>query len=822
MGAMRARSGFTRNVLRWCALATLVACGDPQAGGKRGGRAEDDAGSAADAGSTDAGTDAARPSASCADLECDPLASCADADGEARCTCFDGLSGDGLSCADIDECAEAALNDCDVNAVCLNRVGTYTCRCEVRASDGSCLDFDECAGDTNTCHPNASCTNQDDGFDCACADGFTGDGSACSNVNECAGSFSCAANARCVDTRGSYNCACDPRFEGDAATSCVDKCEALKASCMGSGQRCQIGLEGVAVCEACTDGSSSDGLSCVGDGACTGCGDNTRCDTSGAPACVCADGFTGDPLLGCTDIDECAAATKPADCDEPLREVCLNVPGGYVCDCAEGFVRNAGACVGVNECASGAALCDPNAICLDDSPGYDCVCKAGFTGDGFTCRNVNECAAGSDNCLKDGTAQCVDTRGGFRCECLPGYLGDGVTACNNIDECTDPALNDCDVHADCKDAHPADEPVGFTCACKPGYVGNGRECGVPNPCLDSTKNDCDRNAVCTPTENGYECGCPSSERLVGDGQSCRCDLSGRWAMRQDVHVKWNDRLFPGGAIVAVEGGESRASVWELHEYAYDGATLVVKKKGCGSDTTPDFTSDYYEDTYASYVPNAVFDALELVPGTNVPLPAASAVPGAMFTTPMEAAVVGITLSDPLNDPWPGAGAGDIPWDDTDGDGQPGLSLWPRGTTKITKAGAPNTYDYVIVGFDMMTSLPNARAGCSSVASRVITHMDVGIDSCTRLTGQVFNDRTQARVHSCLLVDPGKWDTQDVSCNASDWSTGTPCTSGHVNLLDTQDQQQDTTATFEMVRLGEVGDASLSCQSVRDALPAISR
>jgi hypothetical protein len=590
----------------------------------------------------------------------------------------------------VDECSDAALNDCDVNATCLNRVGTFSCRCEVRAIDGSCQDFDECQGDTNTCHPNATCTNQDDGFGCACDGGYTGDGKSCRNVDECAGSFVCAANSDCVDTRGGYNCACDPRFEGDGKTSCADKCTGALANvglCAATGARCQLSAEGVASCTSCEAAFTGSGVTCTADAGCAalGCGPNTVCDTTGAPACACAPGFTAavgfpaDPAPGCVDVDECAAATKPVDCDDATRDICLNTHGGYVCDCAEGFVRNAGACVGVNECASGAALCDPNALCLDASPGYDCICKTGFTGDGYACANVNECAAGTDNCLEDGTARCVDTRGSFRCACLAGYAGDGVTGCTDIDECTDAALNDCDIHADCTNANPAEEPVGYTCTCQPGFTGNGRECGIPNPCLDSTQNDCDPSAVCEATADSYSCSCPAAERLVGNGKSCRCELSGRWAMRQDVHVKWNDRPFPGGAIIAVEGGESRASVWELHEWVYDGTTLKVKKKGCGSDTTPDFISDYYDDTYSSYVPNAVFDTLDLAQGTDVPLTAMNAVPGAAFTTPQEAALVGLILADPLNDPWPAAGAGDIAWDDTDGDGQPGLTLCgPRG------------------------------------------------------------------------------------------------------------------------------------------------
>ena len=30
---------------------------------------------------------------------------------------------------DIDECADATLNNCDVNAFCTDTVGSYTCTC---------------------------------------------------------------------------------------------------------------------------------------------------------------------------------------------------------------------------------------------------------------------------------------------------------------------------------------------------------------------------------------------------------------------------------------------------------------------------------------------------------------------------------------------------------------------------------------------------------------------------------------------------------------------------------------------------------------------
>ena len=40
-------------------------------------------------------------------------------------------------------------------------------------------DVDECSIDTNSCHVDASCTNTNGSFTCACKNGFSGDGLHC-------------------------------------------------------------------------------------------------------------------------------------------------------------------------------------------------------------------------------------------------------------------------------------------------------------------------------------------------------------------------------------------------------------------------------------------------------------------------------------------------------------------------------------------------------------------------------------------------------------------------------------------------------------------
>ena len=39
----------------------------------------------------------------------------------------------------------------------------------------------------------------------------------------------------------------------------------------------------------------------------------------------------------------------------------------------------------IDECTTGAAACDANAICTDTAGSYECVCRSGYSGDGFSC-----------------------------------------------------------------------------------------------------------------------------------------------------------------------------------------------------------------------------------------------------------------------------------------------------------------------------------------------------------------------------------------------------------------------------------------------------
>ena len=74
---------------------------------------------------------------------------CTNTDGGFKCECLPGfaLSQSGLSCADVDECAENA-RIC-LRGVCVNSPGSYSCQCQqgyTQSPDGGfCQDTNECA-----------------------------------------------------------------------------------------------------------------------------------------------------------------------------------------------------------------------------------------------------------------------------------------------------------------------------------------------------------------------------------------------------------------------------------------------------------------------------------------------------------------------------------------------------------------------------------------------------------------------------------------------------------------------------------------------------
>lgn len=266
--------------------------------------------------------------------------------------------------------------------------------------------------------------------------------------------------------------------------------------------------QGGALGDACMRPTDCREGSCValgGEGICA-----VSCDVScDAPGFACVAGI-------CLPSEYCAPSGQLGPgCDTCAKcapgAICAQVAGanGQVelsCACAEGYRGDGYTCADIDECASGAAMCNTNATCLNETGSFRCVCNSGFEGNGVSCTpSVSACA------MCDATASCVQVAGNERCQCNAGWAGNGVT-CQDINECN-ASPSPCGANSQC-----ANSPGSFTCTCSPGYAPSpSGVCQDVNEC-QRTPAPCDPLATCTNTVGSFLCSCPPG--IPGNGLSC--------------------------------------------------------------------------------------------------------------------------------------------------------------------------------------------------------------------------------------------------------------------------------------------------------------
>ena len=221
--------------------------------------------------------------------------------------------------------------------------------------------------------------------------------------------------------------------------------------------------------------------------------------------CVCKDGYEGNHINGCRDINECE--TKTHDCS--LHAECVNSPGFWKCRCLRGFF-GAGSqdnpCYDLNECDAATHDCGGLTQCKNRIGGFGCKCPAGFLMKGVDeCVDNNECRDSKWNKC-DANADCLNYDGKYLCRCKEGYEGNGFE-CDNI--C---AKNQtCGSNAECRRTVMSTDQ--FTCECLQGFVGNGYNCVDVDDC-ELNKSPCSENSACLNTNGSFECTClPGFERV---------------------------------------------------------------------------------------------------------------------------------------------------------------------------------------------------------------------------------------------------------------------------------------------------------------------
>jgi hypothetical protein len=299
---------------------------------------------------------------------------------------------------------------------------------------------DPCEG--VTCSDHGSCVDTDNAATCACDAGYSADGLACVDVDECAdGTDDCGVGALCTNTGGTFTCACDVGHSGDGKTCVFDGVECDPTAADNDCEDACVPVDGGGVCaDACdTAATCPAGWRCDPDhptaGAVGLCLPNAACGTQTAAGTCDGDtltycGFDGPATVDCgelTDVSGDPLVCGQASSDGHLDCVTANYQGGC------GATPIGGVCNGtvLTFCTSQAAgtietydCADDSLVCTVSDGVADCA-PAGATGCGSvtergTCQEstVRFCDAGevvSTDCAADAKVCGTDASNNFRC-----------------------------------------------------------------------------------------------------------------------------------------------------------------------------------------------------------------------------------------------------------------------------------------------------------------------------------------------------------------------------------------------------------------------
>ncbi|XP_078582053.1 cubilin-like isoform X2 [Branchiostoma floridae x Branchiostoma japonicum] len=309
---------------------------------------------------------------------CQNGATCTNTPGGFQCTCTAEWGG-ALCNVRVNDCSSGSSQDICGHGTCVDMDRTqpgqlaYDCICDDgwKKSDDpnspACvIDIDECTeNNIPPCShdPPVQCINVPGTYYCGqCPAGYTGNGYACADLNECLtnnGGCSQAPLVQCLNTPGSFFCGnCPAGYTGDGRTCTnVDICSVNNGGCHPLA--------------TCTSNPASAG--------------------NVMRQCQCPTGFIGSGVgpQGCRARPN---PCRPNPCQHGRCRVRSNrnTNNGYRCNCDPGFTGT-NCDQNIDECASNP--CQNGGTCNDGVNGYSCTCTSSFTGP--NCEQAQQTCGGS-------------------------------------------------------------------------------------------------------------------------------------------------------------------------------------------------------------------------------------------------------------------------------------------------------------------------------------------------------------------------------------------------------------------------------------------
>ena len=359
------------------------------------------------------------------------------------------------------------------------------------------------------------------------------DGDACTVGDYCKFG-ACLTGPTQADCNDANDCTIDACNPGGKDAGCSHEAKAVGAACQNASDLChtQQACEGQGtavqcaggVTEACDDGNTCTGDSCVAATGCkhavksngTGCDDADPCTTDE----VCAGGVCKGLAKSCDDANACTSDL----CDDKTGECQHVAQTNLPCDdgkpCTKNDMCDAGTCKGANlQCN------DANPCTSDECDPKTGTCTYTALTDGAACTDASLCTS-NDQC-KSGKCQGTDWLVSGQCDDKNDCTTDG---CQKISGCLH-------VPADAKTCDDGDPCTTLDKCASTTCKGVAKDCADTNKCTsdscDTTSGACKHTQFIGPCDDGNKCtsndqcqdgACAGTATNCDDNNSCTSDM----------------------------------------------------------------------------------------------------------------------------------------------------------------------------------------------------------------------------------------------------------------------------------------------------------